>query len=540
MCLGLHDLGRRFCMTKEIYCWIVFVVYSLIVIAMGLYSWLSKRRDDQDHSNVEFWMAGRSIPGWALGISIASGWLMLGWISFGMSQIYLYGATGLWLLPIPWFILCIMIIILVPFYRKVSAVSLPQAIGRRFGPGARYLTAILSFLVFLCWTGAELVIVKSLAAPLLGLKGDYAIIAPLLFCIPIIIYTVLGGFRAIIRTDLIQFFIMAIFMLILGFWAYNQASFAAPEGIFDAVKDFTPPWTEGKNALNFNFLGWIFPIVLLIGYIPGWLVEQDLTLRIQAAPTIKQARTGATIGFVLITIFIIIIPSFVTFMAMVVFKDSSAIGSDCTGIISAFIAQMPGWLSVIMFLGLISCQMSTVDTFSNVTAMPLAYDLIEPLMLKKKKTSVALVSRSVTALAIILAFIYAYCADTLGDVYYISSGVLSAAIAVPAIAIFWKRANTPGVIVSSIIGTISTIGMYLWEYKVLQASNPENAHYYTDVLPSWLAGAYGYLYIGAGVIAAVLSLIIISILTKKPSEEQLSAVSTDPVDGVETIKEISS
>ena len=209
-------------MTKINYCWIVFILYSLIVIGMGVYSWLSRRTKNREHCNVEFWMGGRSIPGWALGISIASGWLMLGWISFGMSQVYAYGATGLWILPIPWFILCILIIFLVPFYRRVSAISLPQAIGRRFGPSARYLTALFSFFVFLSWTGAELVIVKSLAAPLLGLEGNFAIIAPLLFIIPILIYTVLGGFRAIIRTDLIQFAIMAIFMLVLGFWAYNQ------------------------------------------------------------------------------------------------------------------------------------------------------------------------------------------------------------------------------------------------------------------------------------------------------------------------------
>ena len=526
-------------MTKESYCWITFVVYSFIVIGMGIYSWHSKKQATKAHSNVEFWMAGRTIPGWALGISLASGWLMLGWISFGMSQIYAYGATGLWLLPIPWFILCIMVIFLVPFYRKVSAVSLPQAIGRRFGPGARYLTAILSFLVFLSWTGAELVIVKSLAAPLLGVEDKYAIIVPLLFCIPILIYTVLGGFRAIIRTDLIQFVIMAVFMLILGGWAYSQASSIAPEGIIEGIKGFPPPWAAENESLNLNFLGWIFPVTLLVGYLPGWLIEQDLTLRIQAAPTTKQARIGAVLGFILITIFIIVIPSFVAFMAMIVFKDPTAIGSDYTGIISAFISQMPGWLSVIMFLGLISCQMSTVDTFSNVTAMPLAYDLVEPLMLKEKRHLVSLVSRSITAIAIILAFIYALWAETLGDVYYISSGVLSAAIAVPAIAIFWKRANTPGVIISSIFGAISTIAMYLWEYKALQYTNPEKANYYTKILPAWLAGGYGYLYIGTGVITAVIALVIVSLCTKKPSDKQLSVVLHDPIDGADTIKEVS-
>ena len=94
--------------------WIVFVLYAVAVIGMGFWSRSVRRRRNLEHKNLEFWMANREIPGWRLGISLTSGWLMLGWIGFGMSQIYAYGATGLWLLQIPWFILCILIIILVP------------------------------------------------------------------------------------------------------------------------------------------------------------------------------------------------------------------------------------------------------------------------------------------------------------------------------------------------------------------------------------------------------------------------------------------
>jgi len=176
--------------------------------------------------------------------------------------------------------------------------------------------------------------------------------------------------------------------------------------------------------------------------------------------------------------------------------------------------------------------MSTVDTFSNVTAMPLAYDLLEPLALKNKKSSVSVVSRSITAVAIILAFFYAYWATDLKAVYYISSGVLSAAIAVPAIAIFWKRANTPGVIVSSILGAATTIVVYFLEYKVYNET-------YTKILPDWLQGGYWYYFVGSGVVVSVISLVIVSLATKRPTEEQLSAVEREPLDGPQSIKEVS-
>ncbi|MHC4946009.1 MAG: sodium:solute symporter family protein [Planctomycetota bacterium] len=524
--------------------WVVFVLYAAAVIGMGFWARNLHKKRQMEHKNLEFWMANRELPGWRLGISLTSGWLMLGWIGFGMSQIYAYGATGLWLLQIPWFFLTIIIIILVPFFRRVAAVSLPQAVGRRFGASARYLTAAFSACVFLSWTGAELVMVKTLVAPSLGFGEDLAVWALVLFIIPIIIYTVLGGFRAIITTDLIQFLIMVLFIIVLGCWAYSKASAAAPEGILAALKDVTPPWAGDKVTLNLNFLGWIFPVACLIGYLPGWLIEQDLCLRINAAPTTGQARVGAVLGFIFITTFIIVIPAIVAFCALIVFNpagaDAAAVGADYTGIILAFIQQMPAWLAVLMFLGLVACQMSTVDTFSNVTAMPLAYDLIQPIAMKNApKEKVAGMARFITALAVILALVYAFIADTLGDVYYLSSGVLSASIAIPTLAIFWKRSTTPGVVIASLIGAIATFGMYYWEYKVLQYADAAQPNYYTDVLPVWLANGYGYLYIGTGVVASALTLIVVSLITPRSSEEYLGSVEALPVDDVKAIEAVS-
>jgi len=523
--------------------WAVFVLYSAAVIGMGFWARGVRKKRDLENKNIEYWMANRELPGWRLAISLTSGWLMLAWISFGMSQIYAYGATGLWLLQIPWFILCILIIFLVPFYRKVAAVSLPQAIGRRFGPGARYLTAVLSFCVFLSWTGAELYIVKELVAPNLGLAEQAGLVL-VLFVIPILIYTVLGGFRAIITTDLIQFSIMAVFILILGGWAYSQASAAAPDGIAAALREVTPPWAADKMALDPMFLGWIFPVALLLGYLPGWLIEQDLTLRIQAAPTTRQARFGATLGFFSITTFVIVIPAFVAFCALVVFDpsgpDAGKVGESYTGIILAFIQQMPAWLTVLMFLGLVACQMSTVDTFSNVTAMPLAYDLISPLCMKgSAREKVALMARCITALAVLLALLYAFISESLGDVYYLSSGVLSACIAVPAMAIFWKRATTPGVVLGSILGAAATFAMYFFEYKYLQYDDPALPHYYTDVLPDWLAGGYGYLYVGTGVVGSLIALVCVSLVTARSAEERLASVERVALDGSAAIEAVS-
>ncbi len=81
--------------------WVVVLAYGAVVVYIGYRIRLACRAQGagQSDAGLEFWMAGRQLTGWRLGISLTSGWLMLGWIGFGMSQIYMYGATALWILP---------------------------------------------------------------------------------------------------------------------------------------------------------------------------------------------------------------------------------------------------------------------------------------------------------------------------------------------------------------------------------------------------------------------------------------------------------
>lgn len=518
--------------------WLVTLAYCLVMVAVGFATRLGRhaRRDDPAGANMEFWIAQRQLPGWRLGTSLTAGWLMLGWLGFGMAQIYMYGATALWILPIPWFVLCFIVIAMVPYVRRVGAVSLPQAIEKRFGPAARTLLAVCSLGVFVAWTQAEIFMAGTLMSPFLHI-APWACMA--LFVAPIVIYTWLGGFRAIVTTDVIQFCLMAVFMSILAGFAVHAATVAAPGGIIAALREAAPPLSGKGQALNLWFLGTVFPLVLMIGYLPGWLIEQDLVLRIQAARSTKQAYFGACMALVMITVFVLVLPSVTAFCALVVFPPEGASPSAAVGveagkqayqIIPAFIQRMPLAVSLFMLVGIVACQMSTVDTFANVTAMALAYDLIQP-RLRGDAASRVHVSRVVSVFAILLGLGCALYSASLNDVYFISSGVLSACIAVPAFFIFWRRTTPAGVIAGAMAGFIGTVAGYWFEYKFLQAVDPKSAHYYTDVLPGWLQNSYGYNYVAAGVVLSFVVLLAVSLATRP--QEAGSAIQVRPIDDYE-------
>ncbi|MCP4256192.1 MAG: sodium:solute symporter family protein, partial [Planctomycetes bacterium] len=478
--------------------WVTVLLYSAGVVYIGYRIKVTRGAEEQKGSeaNLEFWMARRQLSGWRLGISLTSGWLMLGWIAFGMSQIYMYGATALWILPIPWFILCFIIFFMVPFVRRIGAVSLPQGIEKRYGPQARTLLAIFSFGVFISWTQAELFMAGVLMQPFLGVPAWLCMV---LLVVPIILYTYLGGFRAIVTTDLVQFLVMAIFMVILAIGAITAASNESDGNIIGVLKEVAPPWSAKGEAFNLFFLGSLFPVVLLLGYLPGWMIEQDLCLRLQAVKSTREAKKGALLALVLITVFILILPSIAAFCALVVFPPVNgappdAIGSDATSITSAFIGTMPLGICLFMLVGIVACQMSTVDTFANVSAMALAYDIVEPVLLKRKASPKERLSiaRYISIGSILAGLLCAFISDKLGDVYYISSGVLSASIAIPALFIFWRRTTLPAVMAASIVGFVGTVGGYFYEYKFLQVADPDAPHYYINELPGWLQNSYGY------------------------------------------------
>lgn len=519
-------------MTKS-YFWAVFIAYAICMIVLGLVIHRKHLGHSSKKSLFEFWIAKREMPGLWLGISITAGWLMLGWIGFGMSQVYMYGATGLWILPIPWVILCFIIVAIVPLVRRLPSLSVPQAIEKRYGTPARMLVALFSVFVFLAWAQAELFMAGRLLSPFMGVAPW---VCMTLLVIPILIYVYLGGFRAVVTTDVFQFCFTSTFMIVLAISAVWGASKVSGGDIIGALKAVAPPSSGKGQAFNLWFLGGLFPVILLIGYLPGWMTEQDLILRLQAAKSTREARKGAIFGLLLITTFIIVLPAIVAFCALVVFPPANgaaavAVDDKAYSIISAFISQMPIGLAVFMVLGIISSQMSTVDTFTNVAAMPLAYDIVDRVLAKRQaseKTRLT-AARITTSLVIATSLPLAFMSESLGDIYYISSGVLSASIALPLFFIFWKRTTLPAVLTASLVGFVGTVGGYFYEFKYLGADE-KSAHYYIKELPQWLQGSYGYNYLALGVILSLTAIVGVSLLTKQSATEKLAFVRAQPVD----------
>ena len=191
----------------------VIVAYLLIMLYMGL-KIARKQRSTED-----FFVGGRDLPAWAVGISL---------FASVMSTILYLGQpgemfrTGLSFLtrnlPLP-LILIVVCFVWIPFFVRLRLTSAYEYLERRFNYSVRALAAIFCLLLIFGWISV-VVLTASMALveisrieeilPFIN-DADSAVYAVILGVGTFsIFYTTLGGIRAVIWTDVIQFFVLLI------------------------------------------------------------------------------------------------------------------------------------------------------------------------------------------------------------------------------------------------------------------------------------------------------------------------------------------
>lgn len=539
--------------------WLVLMVYFAFCIFLGLDAYKKqKNAGSAEAENNDYWITGRQQPAYLVGMSIASGWMLIGMITWMTWATYDQGLSGLWVVAIPWTINLFFFIILASYVRRIKAISQCQMLQNRFGLPARIFTAPLNIFSYTLWSAAELYAASLIMAPALGISVSSMII---IYAIPIAIYMWMGGFRSVVSANVVQFFMGTIILVSVAVATYMTAhSIAAAQhttilGILQSqeiINGIAYPYRPHTTATSlFGFVSIAFPSVVLIALLPGWLIGEDFWLKAQSAASTKEARRGAVYSFIFNLLIIVTCSSVIGLFGLVIFppevKDgvlSSASALGSTGgynVISVYINQyMSPWIKALLIFMLSAHSMSTVANYSNVCAMNLSYDMLQPLWYRKQNWSdekIVKWSRNITLLIIIVNVIVAELYNTpvvgatLNTAYFFSSGILTAGVSVMVWSLFWKRANLIGVMVGGISGTVGTFIFFILESKVWNYS-------YTMPVFDWIfgKGALAGTYLGycvVGLVAGIAGLIIGTYLTAPPSKELLLAVSDTPIDNNE-------
>lgn len=536
--------------------WLVFFLYIVFLLYVGVSAYKKQKASaSAEEENNDYWITGRSQPAYMVGMSIASGWMLIGMITWMTWATYDQGLAGLWVAAIPWFFSILWQFLMVKPLRRIKAISQCQMLQNRFGLPARILSAPINIFSYTIWSMLELYAASLIMAPALGISVQAMII---IYAIPIAIYMWMGGFRSVINANVIQFFMGAIILIVTSvaitltaqhiavgqhttIWAMLKAQ--------PILNSAAYPITPKAHPTNlFAYVSMSFPLITMLGLLPGWASAEDFWLKAQSARTTREARKGGLYSMVFNTIVIVIPAAIIGLMAILVFpavmKNGTLTAATMLGdkggynVISAYINNfMPPVLKALLIFMLSAHTMSTVANYSNVCAMNLSYDILTPLVYKKRKWSdekIVKWSRFITVIMIIVNILLAEMMNnpvvgaTLNMAYFLSSGLLTAGIAVMIYVLWWKRANLTGVMCGGIFGTLGTIIFFILEYKVWKFS-------YTMPVWDWIFGkgamASSYLgYCVVGLICGVTGLFVGTFLAPPPSKELLAAISDHPID----------
>lgn len=518
--------------SNAIWYWIVMLVYFAVVLYIGWrYYVVQKKEKNAAEEAKDYWVAKRGTSSLMVGMSIAAGWLLIGFITWAIYNTYMFGIGGIWAMVVPWFILLFMMLWLVPKVRSIRAISQPQMLHNRYGLPTRILSTPWNIFSFIIWSAAEVWTIAHIIAP------EFAV-APwvmyFVFSIPIAIYMFLGGFQSVISANAVQFVMAVLFVTIvtIGIGVVAFRELPADTSFLEYLRNVTPPGLdEGEGgALRWFSLGVPFAFVSIIALLPGWVVEEDWWLKAQSARNTHEARKGLWANLVYNVVWVLFASSIIGLFALVVYPPETfetTLGGDAYAILTTFLSgHFPAWALVPLFAALAALSMSTVATFTNVCALNLSYDFLQPLVYRRLKWSdkrIMAWSRAsslvMVALTVAVAFLIDLFPTGLWDAYYISSGVLSAGVGVPVLGMFWKRATQAGAMAGSAVGAITAFVGYWVEFYVLESAYS----------PQWLADtALGYAFVA--VVAGFVVFVVVSLLTGPPSEKQLSAIGKGPVD----------
>lgn len=278
---------------------IVLLVYMVGVFALGC--WFARKSNKPD----EFMAAGRSLPGWAVGMSIFGTYVSS--IGFLGNTGKAYGGNwnswvfGLSLpiaavIAVKWFI---------PMYRSGDEISAYYHLEKRFGPWARTYALACYLLSQLARMGTILYLVALALAPLTG--WDIKVIILVTGAL-VTIYTLLGGIEAVIWTDVAQ----SIVLIAGAIFCAGLLLTGMPEGsgqLFDIASE-NEKFSLGSFELGYQSLKLPAPtfwIVLVYGIfinIQNFGIDQSFVQRYITAKSDRDAKFSvwlATIMFPIVS-----------------------------------------------------------------------------------------------------------------------------------------------------------------------------------------------------------------------------------------------
>lgn len=447
--------------------WIVIVVYLAGMIGIGLFFYLREKRN----STSNFFVGGRTIPYWAAGVSLyAANTSSISFIAIpakAFESNWQYLTNNL----IAVFGLMFVAIWIVPLLRRLDLMSVFSYLETRFHPGIRMLASALCILTQLGSRMSVILFLPALAiATITGISVTWSVILMGGFTI---IYTAMGGMKAVIWTDFVQVIVKmggAIFAIGFIIW-----------GLHGGIGEFmSTAMAEHKMHLfDFSFdltkaTVWGFLFLVLFDVVLTFPKDQVLMQRTLSTKSDKEAgRSIWMFAAIMIPggfVFYMIGTAMFVFYKMHPERMNPLLPIDAT--FPLFIAaELPMGVTGLIIAGIFAAAMATLSGIMNSVATLISVDFYDRLVKdptqKKSVFFAELMTIAVGLIGIGLALLLSrFDVHSLFDVSIELAGLLGGGFAgAYTLGMFTRRANSPGVAIG--IGASICLTLVAWWFKLV-------------------------------------------------------------------------
>ena len=438
------------------------IVIAYIIGLIGLAAWISREKAGHQKDTADYFLAGRSLPWWAVGASLIAANISAEQI-IGMSgdgyKIGLAIATYEWTAAIA---LIVMAKYFLPIFLEKQIYTMPEFLEKRFDSRVRTVLALfwLAVYVFInltavLWLGA--LAINSLT----GFDLTYGLIFLALFTLA---YSLYGGLKAVAMTDIIQVVLLIFGGIAITVISLNRISEGA--GVYQGFMQLWETLPEkfdmilAKGHPSYDKLPGLSVLLggLWIAHFAYWGFNQYITQRALAAENLGEAQKGVMFAayLKLLIPFIVVIPGIA---AVMLFPDLSASDQAYPSMMSL----LPSGLLGLTFAALIAAIVSSLSSMSNSISTIFTMDVYKNFSSKEHtQKELVTIGRIASVTAMIIAVIAArpLLSSMEGAFQFIQEftgfftpGILFIFLS----ALFWKKATAASALFAAVTSLILSI-----------------------------------------------------------------------------------
>lgn len=412
---------------------LLLIAYFAGIMFIVLRSKASKNTED-------YFLAGRQLPFWALAITFIASWWgggsSIDLVDHGFNQ----GLSSFWIYGMPVLFSTFLMYLFSKAIRKIGTITQPQIMEMRYNKTVALLLSILILIFMILGVATQAVVIGNFFQSFFDV--DYKI-AALIGTGIVVLYSFFGGFKGVVVTDIIQFVFLLMAAIVLFIFAYNHS------GGFEKVQEIALSKNKPEFFSFFHNLSNNFVFIITFGC--SWMIQANIWQRISAAKQPGDAKKMMGLAF------IVFIPLYlmVTLTGMLSLGIYESVPEG--GIVPAIIQDyMPIGLAALLFVGLCSAIMSTMDSMINTGALVLSVDVFKNRFKPTAKNhEMVWVGKIATLIIALLGLLIAIEIRSILKITWIGSDFLATGAFVPLVLAFiWKKGNSMAATLSIIFGLL--------------------------------------------------------------------------------------